>query len=618
MNNPIIQRELITLLRSRRAVAAQVMATLALAVVVAIRWPTEGTVSLDGSEARQVFSVFAYGLLVLMLLILPVFPATTIVRERQRGTLQLLLDSPLTAWGITLGKLTGMLGFALLLIALSLPAAAACYAMGGIDAWGQLGMGYAVFTCLAVQYVSLGLLVSSFARSTHGAARGTYGLILLLAVGTLAPQQFLQGIAALPPIVLTLADWLRCLSPVAAVMEVTGHSGIGSAGLRTQGDIAARFCLLALVTAAGLSLWTVLRMNSRLFDRARSAGRVTQEQSAAVQRYRRIMYLWFFDPNRRAEASGSQLLKALLAGVVGVAAGAAAWAWFSRFEIGDDFTANLRAMLLGVPLAFVAVLGLASALWMLASSNPVTVKEQKASRFGRGHWMIRLFGGCVILSLALVLATTRGTVAWGVETLGGIIVVLQGALVVLITPALGGGVISEERESGGWDLLRMTPMSAFGIVLGKLLSVAWTALLVLLATMPAYAVLIYIQPDIAGTVLGVLLTMGLTALLAVLLSAAVSSLSTRTATATAVSYALLVALCAGTLLVWLGRDAPFTQTTVQSVLQLNPLAVGLVLIEAPGFAEYDLLPGAWYLLGGACGLCLVVLTVQTWRLTRPT
>ena len=137
MNNPIIQRELVTLLRSRRAVAAQVLATLALAAVVAIRWPTEGTVRLDGSEARQVFAVFVYGLLVLMLLILPVFPATTIVRERQRGTLQLLLDSPMTAMGITFGKLAGLLGFALLLIALSLPAAAACYAMGGIAPWGS-------------------------------------------------------------------------------------------------------------------------------------------------------------------------------------------------------------------------------------------------------------------------------------------------------------------------------------------------------------------------------------------------------------------------------------------------------------------------------------------------
>ena len=50
-------------------------------------------------------------------------------RERIRGTLALLLHSPLRPWSIYLGKLLGVLGFAYLLLLASVPAAAACYAM---------------------------------------------------------------------------------------------------------------------------------------------------------------------------------------------------------------------------------------------------------------------------------------------------------------------------------------------------------------------------------------------------------------------------------------------------------------------------------------------------------
>ena len=46
------------------------------------------------------------------------------------------------------------------------------------------------------------------------------------------------------------------------------------------------------------------------------------------------------------------------------------------------------------------------------------------------------------------------------ETIGAIIVTLQVALILLFTPTLAAGLISGEIESGGWDLLRTTPLSA--------------------------------------------------------------------------------------------------------------------------------------------------------------
>jgi ABC-type transport system involved in multi-copper enzyme maturation permease subunit len=217
-----------------------------------------------------------------------------------------------------------------------------------------------------------------------------------------------------------------------------------------------------------------------------------------------------------------------------------------------------------------------------------------------------------------MLATTRGTESWGVETLGAIMVLLSFALILLLTPTLAAGLISGERESGGWVLLQSTPLSALSVVLGKLMSVGTTLVLILIATLPGYAVIVLIDKETQLVrVPLVLLSLLLTALFALLLSAATSSLFRRTAPATATAYTILVGLCAGTMLFWLGRDSPFTFSTVESVLKFNPLAASLKLIDAPGFKGYQLLPANWWIMAAGCGVCLVVLIVQTWRLSRP-
>jgi ABC-type transport system involved in multi-copper enzyme maturation permease subunit len=245
------------------------------------------------------------------------------------------------------------------------------------------------------------------------------------------------------------------------------------------------------------------------------------------------------------------------------------------------------------------------------------VKEFRCRRFGRGHWMMRMMAVCVIGSIGLMWLATLSAATWGVPTLGGIMVLLQVALIVLVTPALASGMIAGERETRGWDILRMTPMSTGSILRGKFLAAGWTLFLLLLATLPGYAIVYLIDETQQYVVPKVLLSLLLTAVFALLLTAAVSSLFKRTAAATATAYALLVGGVAGSMVFWLGQEAPFSVGTVQSVLRFNPLAATLNLIGARGFERYDLVPFNWYFLGIACVVCLAVLAWRTWRLTRP-
>jgi hypothetical protein len=87
--------------------------------------------------------------------------------------------------------------------------------------------------------------------------------------------------------------------------------------------------------------------------------------------------------------------------------------------------------------------------------------------------------------------------------------------------------------------------------------------------------------------------------------------------ATAAAYASLAAVCAGTMLVWALRDAPFGYATVETVLRINPVAAALSVMGTPGFAPYGLVPGNWWCMGLAAAGCALVVWLRTRRLMQP-
>jgi hypothetical protein len=410
---------------------------------------------------------------------------------------------------------------------------------------------YAVLALAALQLATLGLLVSCRAQSTDGALRFTYALMLVLTVGTLAPHTLLQaGDDELSKV----AEWVRCLSPIPAVMEVLGQGDVGSHGMSAGGGTVTRYAILAILTSLICAAATIAQLRHTLLDRARPAGVMTEDRSESGQVLRRLLFL--VDPQRR---SGSMSLLV----------------------------------------------------------NPVMVKEFRSRRFGRSHWMLRLIALSAILSLGLSYLAASEALGWGIGFIGGVLVLLQVVLLVLFAPSLAAGLVSSERESGSWQLLRMTPLSPGRILRGKLMSVAWPLFLLLCATLPGYIIMMTVKPNLVHQMQRVVICLALTAVFAVLVSAAVSTLFRSTAQATTTSYLVLLTVCVGPLLIWLGREAPFGHTTVQVALALNPVAAALHAAETPGFENYELLPANWWIIGGACVALLLFIRVRIWQLCRP-
>ena len=245
------------------------------------------------------------------------------------------------------------------------------------------------------------------------------------------------------------------------------------------------------------------------------------------------------------------------------------------------------------------------------------VKEFRTRKFGRLHWLIRLVSICAIVSLLITVLATTPAVEFGVEHVAGPLVLMQIALLLLIGPSLGANLIASEIESGGWQLLRVAPINPVRIVIGKLMSVAWTMMLVLMATLPGYIVMGYIKPSMGGQVSNVVISLLFAIIMVVSISACVSAFSKTTAGATVVSYAFLLTLFAGTLFIWLGREEPFGPLLVERVLAFNPAAVALSEMNTPGFEQFDLAPIGWWISASISALCLTIFAFKVWRLTRP-
>ncbi len=549
--NPILRRELFSRLRSPKTFLAILSVAVLSSLLVLLRWPTDSTIDLVSQGAIQVFRPVAFALAVAVMMLIPAFPAVALVSERRKGTLALLLNSPTTPFQIYLGKFSGNVLLAAVIFSVSLPALAACFAMGGISVVDHIGPLLLVLFGMAIQYTAVGLWVSVLVNSTDESLRWTYAAVLALAVFSVGPTIFVGKLSGIKSL---LAHWITAISPISALQDITGSQAQASEiGISTSW---LDFLIASVVITILLAVVTLRKLDPRLLDRARPTGRVKGRTKPTKPQswLRRISYL--VDPN---QTKGN------------------------------------------IP-------------WWL---NPVMVKEFRTRKFGRLHWLIRLVAVSGIVSLLLTVVAATGSVSWGVERIAPTMVLLQVALLLFLGPCLGANLIASEVESGGWELLRASPVSPIRILIGKLMSTIWTLLLMLLATLPGYLVMGYIQPAMSGQVGNVLISLVVAILMVTTMSACISAFCKTTAVATATSYAVLLTLFAGTLLIWVARDKPFGPLLVERALLLNPAAGALAEMKTPGFEQYRLTPESWYLGLGISFVCLTILTLRIWRMTRP-
>ena len=115
----------------------------------------------------------------LLMLAVPLLTMGLVTDERRKGTIELLMTSPVRAWEIVGGKFLGALAL-LAMMLLPLIPMFAFMGVGGHWEAGVIASGIMGLLLLGGAQIALGLFVSSLCENVLVSAIGTYGLIVTL------------------------------------------------------------------------------------------------------------------------------------------------------------------------------------------------------------------------------------------------------------------------------------------------------------------------------------------------------------------------------------------------------------------------------------------------------
>lgn len=553
--NPVLQKDILGLLRLTRVAVIQVLFVAALALVVLGTWPQGGVVGgtveiARSSGIRASDSLMLWlmlGQLVLLTLLVPGIAAVAITSEREGDTLEMLYASRLTAVQIIVGKIGLAVAYPILLLVAGVPFVALLAWRGELRV-DDLMASYGVIAIAAIYLTLLSLGISAVCRQGTTALVIAYVVVLITCGGVLVPGAImLEGTqGSLAPVL----HYVRGISPVAAVLSIL-KPRMGDFGGIERHTMPLYKVFIPLATALSLGALTVIAMRLRKapatlegFGAPRSG---TKEKRAWD---RRIMFL--IDPSAKRPPLGR--------------------------------------------------------------GNPMLGKERRTSNLRSATWMIRIFYGSLFLSLALaVMAMYGGTEhADLMRYVAQVLISLQIALITLVVPSLSTGLVSSELENGTFELLRLTRLSGGQVFWGKLLPSLPPAILPMLALVPAYAALAFIDRAYIPNLLQILPVVLLAVVMMAIMGLTCSAWSRNTARATVVAYLIASSIVVIPMLVWWASDMQVISIlAARWVVCLSPMVMAMNLLPDSNPAIAQL--GNIHLMTTA-GICVVMLLLARYRL----
>lgn len=207
-------------------------------------------------------------------------------------------------------------------------------------------------------------------------------------------------------------------------------------------------------------------------------------------------------------------------------------------------------------------------------TNPMLAKELRSKTFGQAPWVIRGMYATFTVSLILVGLMSQENASLHLDVLKLAMIGFQVLVVILIIPALLSGAVTQEVEQRQFDLLRQTLLYPHTYLFGKTASAWLLVVLLLVASVPMWWMMAYLESYQWISTLISLAVVGATLLLVTAISLTATMLSRTTAAATAIAYAVIAVLAFGTLTPLLMGETLSPQWR-SAILAWNPFTAGL-------------------------------------------
>jgi len=562
INNPIMRKEVLSALRTKKSFAMQALMLLFVAGLVWLLWPAGGLQDLGGEQARRILSVLAMGELAMVVLFAPAFTAASLTSEAEHNTLESLFATALRPWEIAVGKMTGSLAFLVLLVLVGTPALAAPLLLGGVRGSDVLAA-VAVLVLTAVYVGMIGLLVSSYMHRSYRAIIVTYAVLLVVCLLFALPATPISNRLLERGGPTWQATWhvVASFSPIEAMLSLvmpTSLYAIGAKGMPPFWQLYIPISCVVITVTCGICLYKLHRPIAP--PRPREKLKVVERGKVTAR-----SFIFLIDPRKR------------------------------------------KRMI---------------ARWQ----NPVLIKEFRTRPMLQAHWLLRAVAFCAIVSVLLMFLVTFGFTALmaepessGISTMmGAVVAALMVLVIIVIGPAITGGTLCADRETGVWDLMRTTRLSSWTIVSGKFYAAIIPLLLLALAMLPSFGILRVASPESALRwvhVFRVSYVVGSTILFVTAAGMFFSSIFNRTSTATAWTYAVILTIGLSAFLVLLGKEI-FSSRLTEAVFVINPVAAALDAAGSQLTKGFGLLERHLQIMLGATCIMLIVSVIRVFQLRQ--
>ena len=559
VTNPIIQKEVLTSLRTRKAFVMQGAYLLIAALLVLLYWPSDGLQDIAGQKAMRIFSTLALGQLVMVVLFAPAFTAASLTSEKERRTWESLYVTTMKPWQIALGKMVGSLAFLLLLVLSGSVTLALPLLLGGVSG----GKVVAAVLLMLLTAVYLGMIGLSVSVDTHRSYRSiiiTYAILLGVCFFAAMPVwPMSQGLMQRGgPLWQQVFHVIASISPLQAMLSLIWPGSPYATPAAGMPPYWVLFIPISLVATAAMVAYCLYRLRRPIAPPRPREGLHVVERNGKITA-RSILFL--VDPRKRKR-----------------------------------------------PIA----------RWQ----NPVLIKEFRTRPMLQTHWLIRAVLICLVVAVCLMIAVAFsvsalvGENAALVPAIATFIAAMMVLLILIIGPAIASGSICADRETGVWDLMRTTPLSSASIVIGKFLSSIVPIFLISLATLPPLILLLYFDLKVWPALLRIGAVAAMTILFVSVTGTFFSSILKRTAAATAWTYAVVAVVGLLSLIVLLDPDA-FSYGFVRSVFILNPIATAMGVAGSSTMQQYGLFGAHLLTMSILTGILLVITVVRVYQLRRP-
>jgi ABC-type transport system involved in multi-copper enzyme maturation permease subunit len=235
--------------------------------------------------------------------------------------------------------------------------------------------------------------------------------------------------------------------------------------------------------------------------------------------------------------------------------------------------------------------------------------------------MIRIFYASLLISLALsAMALYGGETEHAnlLEYVAAVVITFQVGLVALVSPSLTSSTVSTELENGTWEVLRLTPLSGWRIFWGKFIPAFLPALLPVIALLPAYGALWYIQRAYLQFFLLVIPVVVLASAFCCTLGLLCSTLFANTARATVMAYLAAAAVFVLPMIAWFASGVVLSEKVAAHIGFVSPLVVAVNVLPEGWAAidQYGLYHRHLYLIGGLTLLMLIAAWLRLATLMR--